>query len=60
MTARFAKVNDVKIAYRVTGEGPPLVLVMGYRLNSAAWPMTFIEQLARHFTVMFWTTGAPG
>jgi len=52
MTARFARVNDVKLAYRVTGEGPPLVLVMGYRLNSMAWPLTFIEQLARHFTVI--------
>jgi hypothetical protein len=28
------------------------VLVMGYRLNSAAWPVTFIEQLARRFTVI--------
>jgi pimeloyl-ACP methyl ester carboxylesterase len=52
MMARFAKVNGVKLAYRITGEGPPLVLVMGYRLNSAAWPVTFIEQLARHFTVI--------
>jgi pimeloyl-ACP methyl ester carboxylesterase len=52
MTSRFAKVNGIKLAYRVRGEGPPLVLVMGYRLNSAAWPVTFIEQLARHFTII--------
>ncbi len=52
MTVRFAKANGVKLAYRIRGEGPPLVLVMGYRLNSAAWPATFIEQLARHFMVI--------
>jgi 3-oxoadipate enol-lactonase len=52
MTARFARINGVNIAFRVEGEGPPLVLVMGYRLNSTAWPASFIEQLARRFTVI--------
>lgn len=52
MTPRFAKVNGVRIAYRVHGEGPPLVLVMGYRLNSMAWPPRLIEQLAYRFTVI--------
>src|SRR5579859_5006023 len=52
MVPRFAKVNGVRIAYRVQGDGPPLVLLMGYRLNSAAWPPTFIKQLARRFTVI--------
>jgi pimeloyl-ACP methyl ester carboxylesterase len=52
MTARFAKVNGVSIAYRMQGEGPPLVLVMGYRLNSTAWPPAFVERLARKFTII--------
>jgi pimeloyl-ACP methyl ester carboxylesterase len=52
MTARFAKVNGLNIAFRLQGEGPPLVLVMGYRLSSAAWPAAFIEALARQFTVI--------
>src|ERR1700730_1045340 len=52
MTTRFAKVNGVNIAYRVQGEGPPVVVVMGYRLSSAAWPAGFVEALARHFTVI--------
>ena len=52
MTTRYAKVNGINIAYRLQGEGPPLVLIMGYRLNSTAWPATFIEQLARRFTVI--------
>jgi len=52
MTTRFAGVNGVNIAYSVQGKGPPLVLVMGYRLNLTAWPATFIAQLARRFTVV--------
>jgi 3-oxoadipate enol-lactonase len=52
MTMRFAKVNGVRLAYRMQGEGPPLVLIMGYRLNSEAWPAAFIAQLAQRFTVI--------
>jgi pimeloyl-ACP methyl ester carboxylesterase len=52
MGVRFAKVNGIRMAYHVRGKGPPLVLVMGYRLNSAAWPATLIDQLARRFTVI--------
>jgi pimeloyl-ACP methyl ester carboxylesterase len=52
MTTHLARANGINIAYRVQGQGPPLVLVMGYRLNSTAWPATFIEQLARRFTVI--------
>lgn len=52
MSANLAKVNGINLAYRMRGEGPPLVLVMGYRLNSTAWPTAFIEQLAQLFTVI--------
>ena len=52
MATCFANVNGIKIAYRVQGEGPPLALIMGYRLNSMAWPATLIERLARRFTVI--------
>jgi pimeloyl-ACP methyl ester carboxylesterase len=52
MTAPLVGANGVNIAYRLRGEGPPLVLIMGYRLNSTAWPAAFIEQLAQRFTVI--------
>jgi pimeloyl-ACP methyl ester carboxylesterase len=52
MTARFVRVNGVNIAYSVRGNGPPLLLVMGYRLSSAAWPAAFIAQLAQRFTII--------
>ena len=52
MTMRFANVNGVRLAYRLRGNGPPLVLIMGYRLNSGAWPDAFIDTLAQQFTVI--------
>jgi pimeloyl-ACP methyl ester carboxylesterase len=52
MTMNFADVNGVRLAYRVRGKGPPLVLIMGYRLNSGAWPDAFIDTLAQQFTVI--------
>ena len=33
MTIQYADVNGIKIAYGVRGSGPPLVLIMGYRLS---------------------------
>jgi pimeloyl-ACP methyl ester carboxylesterase len=40
------------MAYRMQGAGPPLVLVMGYRLSSVAWPTSFVEALADQYTVV--------
>ena len=48
----FAASDGLEIHYECFGAGPPLVLIMGYRLNSTAWPVTFIEQLASRFTVI--------
>ena len=52
MTGSIVEVNGIRIAYRVQGAGPPLVLVMGYRLSSAAWPPVVVEALERQFTVI--------
>ena len=52
MIATFAEVNGIRIAYRIQGAGPPLGIVTGYRLSSAAWPPAFVEALARKFTVV--------
>jgi pimeloyl-ACP methyl ester carboxylesterase len=50
--AQIARVNGIRIGYTVQGAGTPLVLIMGYRLSSAAWPEGFIEALAARFTVV--------
>jgi pimeloyl-ACP methyl ester carboxylesterase len=49
---KIARVNGINIAHQVRGNGPPLVLIMGYRLTSLAWPTQFVEALAEEFTVV--------
>jgi pimeloyl-ACP methyl ester carboxylesterase len=60
MAAQYADVNGVRIAYSVRGAGPPLVLIMGYRLSSLAWPLDFIEALASRFTVVLFDNRGTG
>src|ERR1700744_3905879 len=50
--ARAVRSNGVNIAFNIQGDGPPLVLVMGYRLNSSARPQDFLDLLAQRFTVI--------
>lgn len=51
------EVGDHRIAYRKKGEGPPLVLLHGWPLDSREWRRQ-IEGLSDEFTVVAWD--APG
>jgi pimeloyl-ACP methyl ester carboxylesterase len=45
--------NGLTIEYEVTGDGPPLLLVMGLGAQLIAWPAEFVERLAAQgFTVI--------
>jgi 3-oxoadipate enol-lactonase len=59
MTQR-ALVNGASIAFKVRGSGPPLVLIMGYRLSSSAWPAEFIQGLAERFTLIVFDNRGTG
>ena len=55
-----ACVNGINLAFDVRGSGPPLVLIMGYRLNSRAWPFEFIEGIAKQRTVILFDNRGTG
>jgi pimeloyl-ACP methyl ester carboxylesterase len=60
MKMQHANVNGIEIAYDVRGSGPPLVLIMGYRLSSLAWPLDFIDAMAECFTVVLYDNRGTG
>jgi 3-oxoadipate enol-lactonase len=60
MMMRRASVNGVALAYDVRGSGPPLILIMGYRLSSAAWPAEFVTALAKRFTLLLFDNRGTG
>jgi 3-oxoadipate enol-lactonase len=60
MMTQRATVDGLTLAYDVSGSGPPLVLIMGYRLNSSAWPAEFLEGLAERFTLVLFDNRGTG
>src|SRR5664279_784723 len=48
----FLTSNGISLYYEVAGEGPPVCLINGYRLSSAAWPPSFIPSLSTRCTII--------
>lgn len=44
--------NGISIEYEITGEGPPLLLIMGLGGQLTDWHPGLVERLAAHFTVI--------
>jgi pimeloyl-ACP methyl ester carboxylesterase len=66
-TIQMVHVNDIEMAYKVFGEGEPLVLIMGYGSAMDLWPPRFLDLLSRSYKVivfdnrgMGYSTAPPG
>jgi len=51
-TIQKVHVNDIEIAYKVFGEGEPLVLIMGYGSAMDLWPPKFLDHLSSNYKVI--------
>jgi pimeloyl-ACP methyl ester carboxylesterase len=47
-----ARIGDVHICYRVSGEGDPLLLIRGFTASMEEWNPHFIEALSRKYRVL--------
>lgn len=52
VTVRTVAVDDIEIAYKEFGDGPPLVLIMGYAGTMDMWDVPMLQELARDYQVV--------
>ena len=60
-------VGDINIAYKVLGQGEPIVLIMGYSSTMDMWDPLFLDNLSSKYKVIIFdnrgmgnTTAPPG
>jgi pimeloyl-ACP methyl ester carboxylesterase len=56
----MAKVGDINIEYYSEGEGPPLLLIMGWIGHAGFWGEAFLERLRPHFRVIRFSNRGTG
>ncbi|MCX5774391.1 MAG: alpha/beta hydrolase [Fusobacteria bacterium] len=49
---KTVQVGDIQVGYRISGEGYPLVMIMGYGCTMNLWEERFISTLASQFKVI--------
>jgi pimeloyl-ACP methyl ester carboxylesterase len=53
-------VNGITLAYRIRGEGYPLVMINGFASTMDTWNPPVLEELARHFRVIIFDNRGTG
>jgi pimeloyl-ACP methyl ester carboxylesterase len=57
----MVRVGDIDVAYRVLGNGEPLVMIMGYAGTMDIWDPTLLQELAgRYMVIIFDNRGMGG
>ncbi len=60
VAAQVAQTALGPVGYRVVGDGPPLVLIMGYAGTMQTWEPQFLDTLALHFRVVIFDNAGIG
>ncbi len=55
-----AEVNGVQLGYRILGNGPPLLLIMGYAGTMDVWDPAMVSELSRQRTVILFDNRGMG
>ncbi len=56
----ITKAGDVNIEYYIEGQGPPLLMIMGYSGQASSWGEPFLERLRPHFTTVRFSNRGTG
>jgi 3-oxoadipate enol-lactonase len=54
------KVGDINIEYYIEGQGPPLLMIMGFSGQASSWSERFLEPLRSHFQVVRFSNRGTG
>lgn len=54
------RVNDMEMAYRIYGNGPPLVMIMGFSGSMDLWDPTVLDTLSTRFKVIIFDNRGMG
>lgn len=54
------QVDDVRLAYRILGDGPPLLMIMGYAGTMDLWDADLIRELSKKHTVIIFDNRGMG
>jgi len=57
---KMVHVGDIDIAYKMFGEGDPLLLIMGYSCTMDLWPPEVLQELATHYKVIIFDNRGMG
>jgi pimeloyl-ACP methyl ester carboxylesterase len=55
-----ARIGDIDICYELLGDGPPLVMIMGYSANIDWWDPELVEDLANSFRLLLFDNRGAG
>ena len=54
------KINDINMYYHLRGQGPPLMMIMGWTANMDWWPESLVERLKKQYSLVLFDNRGSG